>query len=179
MILHNRQTIRLKGYDYSSNGAYFITICTQNRELLFGNIPINKMVFNQMGKIVKSVWESLPKHHHVELDEFQIMPNHIHGIIIICWGFARKTPTDQGIARFGHVIPGSLSCVIRSFKSECTKQIRLTMDNNGFFVWQRNYYEHVIRNGIELNKIREYIKNNPQMWDRDRNNPQVSDKIIS
>lgn len=170
MVLPNRHSIRLKGYDYSSCGAYFVTICTQNRELLFGDIVDGKMILNKIGKIVESVWESLPQHHPIELDQSQIMPNHIHGIIVIRnrRGFARKTPT---MGLFGHVASGSLSCVIRAFKSEITKQIRIIMENPQFPVWQRNYYEHIIRNEQELSKIREYIELNPSMWDRDRNNP--------
>ena len=134
-----------------------------------------------MGKIIKNAWELLPGRFPVALDEFQIMPNHVHFVLIISCrrgiarnaqpntmrnaqydvGFARKTPT------FGTVTTGSLSCVIRSFKSECTKQINIIGATRGsprIRVWQRNYYKHIIRTKTDLNKIREYIKNNPQMW---------------
>jgi len=162
-----RQSIRLKKYNYSRSGLYFVTICTQNRECLFGYIVNGVMRLNEIGKIVKNIWESLPKHHPVELDAFQIMPNHVHFVLIISCrrGIARNAPT------FGNVIAGSLSCVVRSFKSECTKQINIvyaTHESN-IRVWQRNYYEHIVRTKTDLNKIREYIKMNPQMWETDRN----------
>jgi len=121
------------------------------------------MKLNEMGKIIKNAWELLPGRFPVALDEFQIMPNHVHFVLIISCrrGIARNAPT------FGNVIVGSLSCVIRSFKSECTKQINIIGATRGsprIRVWQRNYYKHIIRTKTDLNKIREYIKNNPQMW---------------
>jgi len=151
-----------------------------------------------MGKIIKNVWESLPNHHPVELDVFQIMPNHVHFVLVICArrgiacnarnniacnaqttnntgcartmdsGCARTTPTRA--TTFQHVVTGSLPCVIRSFKSECSKQIRRMVNNPNMIIWQRNYYEQIIRNETDLNKIREYIQSNPLMWERDRNN---------
>ncbi len=150
-----------------------MTIGTKDRQEIFGHVGVvreqPKMVLNKIGKIVESVWLSLPQHHLVQLDAFQIMPNHVHGIMVICRGFARKTPT-HGV--FGHVESGSLSCIIRSFKSEITKQIRIMINDREFPVWQRNFYEHIIRNEKELSKIREYILLNPNMWKRDRNNPE-------
>jgi REP element-mobilizing transposase RayT len=162
-----RKSIRLKNYDYSQSGFYYVTICSQNRQCLFGDVVNGKMVVNEFGQIINDVFKSLPKHHRVNLDVYQIMPNHIHFILIIpyCRGFARKTPT------FGNVTSGSLPCVIRAFKSETTKQIRQFINNPELIVWQRNYYEHIIRNETDLNKICEYIKINPKIWDRDRNNP--------
>src|SRR3990167_1687244 len=185
MELLKRKQIRLKGYNYSQSGCYFVTICTQDRKMLFGNIvgvgrdrPDNakpEMVLNGMGKIVQSVWQSLPKHHTVELDQFQIMPNHVHMIIIITCalrstGASRRAPTEY---------KPTLGFIVGLFKSEITKQIRVITGNPEFMVWQRNYYEHVIRDEFELNKIRGYIKTNPEMWDRDRNNPKFSAPTIS
>lgn len=162
-----RHSIRLKNYDYSQSGLYFTTICTQNRLCIFGDIvgarrdaPIHPthMELNEMGKIVANMWESLPKHHPVELDAFQIMPNHVHFIIqIVDSGGSRPAPTTLGT-------------IIGLFKSECTKQIHIGSPK--IDVWQRNYYEHIIRTENDLNKIREYINNNPSMWNRDRNNPE-------
>ncbi len=161
----NRQSIRLKKYDYSKSGLYFITICTQNRKCLFGNIvgvgrdrPI-LMILNQYGKIIENVWESLPGHHPVELDAFQIMPNHVHFILHIVSGASRRAPT------------GTLGFIVGMFKTECTKQINKLQNTPGRKIFQRNYYEHIIRNEIELSKIRQYIKNNPLFWKKDINNP--------
>lgn len=182
----NRKQIRLSEYDYSQYGYYFITICTQNRKCILGDIVDNKMVLNNIGKNVENIWYSLPQHHPIELDTFQIMPNHIHLIIQIVGvvraqpafsdarnqtGIARNAPTECGQTKFGHVVAGSLPCVIRSFKSETTKQIRRLIHKPDITIWQRNYYEHIVRNELELNKIREYITSNPLGWERDINNP--------
>ena len=167
MNLPNRKSIRLKDYDYSSSGAYFVTICTKNREEIFGSVGVvrgqPKMILNNLGKIVESVWQSLPQHHPVELDQFQIMPNHIHMIIIIgsrLTGGSRPAPT----------LGTTLGTILGLFKSTTTKQIRIMVNNPQFPVWQRNYYEHIIRNDQDLEKISQYIIDNPQMWERDRNN---------
>jgi len=150
MELNNRKSIRLSGYNYSNNGYYFVTICTQDRQCLFGNIQNTNMILNDLGEIVESVLKTLPIHHPVELDICQTMPNHIHLIIVIVGvlrampvllhipentGCARTTPTG-----FGHVVAGTLSCIIRSFKSETTKQIRRIMQKSNITIWQRNYY---------------------------------------
>lgn len=136
---------------------------------MFGNVGVGRdrpeMILNKIGKIVKMVWESLPKHHPVELDQFQIMPNHVHMIIVIT-GASRRAPTGYN---------PTLGFIIGLFKSECTKQIRIMINNPQFNVWQRNFYEHIIRNDSELNEIREYIKTNPDMWGRDRNNPEFKE----
>jgi len=186
--LPKRKQIRLSSYDYSEHGWYYITICTKNRKCILGNIRNKKMMVNDVGTIVMDAWQSLPDHHSVGLDTFQIMPNHVHFILRILpprrgiarnarlivgrgnAGFARKTPT------FGNVTAGSLPCIIRSFKSECTKQIRRMLKNPNIIVWQRNYYENVIRDEHSLDKIRKYIQTNPQIWDRDRNNPVIHTK---
>lgn len=161
-----RKQIRLKKYDYSDAGWYFVTICTNNRQKYFGDIIDNKMVLNQMGNIINNVFKSLHEHHSIDLDIFQIMPNHIHFVLII--------PYRRGIARnaltFGNVTSGSLPCVIRSFKSETTKQIRRLINESQFIVWQRSFYDHIIRNEISLFCIRQYIKDNPMNWEEDRNN---------
>ena len=164
----NRQSIRLKNYDYSQSGLYYVTICTKNRENLFGDINNNNvgvgrdrpvsMILNQYGKIIKNVWESLPDHHPVELDAFQIMPNHIHFILHIVLGASRRAPTTLGF-------------IVGMFKKECTKQINKLRNTPGQKTFQRNYYEHIIRAENDLNKIRKYVINNPSMWERDRNNP--------
>jgi len=172
--MKNRRSIRLKEYDYSKSGAYFVTICTQNRECIFGEIADGQMILNDAGQIVQIVWDEIPKHiDHVELDQFAIMPNHIHGIIVLhdgCRGTACCAPTYQ---RFGTLIAGSLPTIIRSFKSAITKRINESHKTTGQKMWQRNYYEHVIRNEDELNEIRQYIIDNPVKWDTDEENPNM------
>lgn len=179
-----RKQIRLKGYDYSQNGCYFVTICTQNRQCIFGDIVNNKMVLNDIGKMIKNNWESLPKRFPIELDEYQIMPNHLHSIIAIVGAGSSRPNNDAGSSR------PTLGQIIAYFKYQSTKQINNIFQSNKMYgrgipaqsqtgaktaplqkIFQRNYYEHVIRNEIDSNKIREYIKLNPEMWERDRNNP--------
>jgi len=160
----HRKSIRLKNYDYSQSGLYFVTICTQNRECIFGNIINNNvgvgrdrpisMILNQYGKIIENVWESLP--HSVELDVFQIMPNHVHFILHIVLGASRRAPTTLGF-------------IVGMFKTECTKQINKLRNTPGQKIFQRNYYEHIIQNENELIKIRQYIKTNPLFWNQDIN----------
>lgn len=159
---HHRKSLRLPGYDYSQGGTYFITICTHSREYLFGEIQNGEMKLNELGNIVHDIWKSLPQHHPVELDAIQIMPNHVHFILLISSvgrGIARNAPT------FGGVTSGSLPCVIRSFKSECSKQIHYLFPN--VHIWQRNYHEHIVRDDGDLNRIREYIIDNPVNWEND------------
>jgi len=193
-MVKNRQSIRLQNYDYSKSGLYFVTICTENRECLFGDIVVGvgrdrpssikcdrpvSMNLNQYGKIIENVWESLPKHHPVELDAFQIMPNHVHFILHIVSG-ARPMITgasqlfDTGASR--RAPTGTLGFIVGMFKTECSKQINKLRNTPGKKIFQRNYYEHIIHNESDLNKIREYIINNPLMWDRDRNNPVNANK---
>lgn len=179
--LPDRQSIRLKNYDYSRSGLYFVTICTENRECLFGDIvganhdsPVPKMILNQYGKIIENVWESLPDRFPIELDEFKIMPNHVHMIINIV-GAHHDAPVykwaihESPLQKQPQRKRSLLSQIIGYLKMNSAKLIHQI--NSNIPVWQRNYYEHIIRAENDLNKIREYIVNNPSMWDRDRNNP--------
>jgi len=167
----NRQSIRLKNYDYSQSGLYFVTICTQNRECLFGNIINGKMKLNAAGKIIESVFKSLPKRFPIVLDEFQMMPNHVHMILVI------QPHTTYGSNNGRDDRAPTLGKIIAYFKYESTKQINnivgagIIPPDTIHKIFQRNYYEHIIRNENDLNKIRKYIIKNPNMWDRDRNNP--------
>jgi REP element-mobilizing transposase RayT len=164
MVIRTRKQIRLKKYDYSSSGFYFVTICTQNRDCLFGNIvgvgrdrPL-KMILNQCGEIVKNVYKSLPNHHPVQLDTYQIMPNHLHFILYVVLGASRRAPME------------TLGFIVGMFKTKCTSQINKFQNTPGQKIFQRNYYEHITRNKRELNRIRQYIKDNPINWNDDRNN---------
>ncbi len=160
-VARNRRSIRLIGYDYSNQGWYFVTICSEKREEIFGEIvgarrDSPKMRLNDNGRIVKKIWKSLPNHHGVKLDEFVIMPNHIH-LIVQIQGASRRAPT--------------LGWLIGMFKTECTKEINKLNRVLGWRRFQRNYYEHIIRNEKELNAIRQYIRDNPQNWQKDKDNP--------
>jgi putative transposase len=159
--IHHRRSIRLKGYDYSQPGAYFITICTHQRECLFGKIVDGQMQLNQFGKIVQSHWRSLEKYHsHIQLDEFVVMPNHFHGIIII----NKNLHIDVKSDRQQTAIPE----IIRGFKTFSARQINKVRHQQGVPLWQRNYYERIVRDEQELNQIQKYIINNPQNWTKDR-----------
>ena len=159
----HRRSIRLPYYDYAQGGGYFLTICTHERRMLFEN--------DRIAAIVTAAWEDLPNHHpNVELDEFVIMPNHVHGILILrpADDRAQQAAPLQGIAPA--VAPGSLSVVVRSFKARVTRDVRAAAPEIGE-IWQRNYHEHVIRNEAGLRRIRHYTHDNPARWAFDHENP--------
>jgi len=172
---YNRRSIRLKNYDYSSPGAYFITICTHNRQCLFGEIVNGEMTLNEFGEIVRDEWFcSVHIRNEIELfeNEFIVMPNHIHGVLWIIdnVGATGRSPLQQQQLKQPHgPLKKSLSSFVAGFKSTFTKQINKIRQTPGIPVWQRNYYEHIIRNDDELNKIPEYIINNPLTWKTDEN----------
>jgi putative transposase len=173
-----RHSIRLKGYDYAQPGAYFVTISTHQGEPLFGEVVDGAMRANECGEIVRACWDAIPMHFpDVETDAFVVMPNHVHGVIIIRGGSMQATHACTGAACCArtterpNVAPGSLGAVVRSFKSACTKRINALRGTPGAAVWHRNYYERVIRNERELNAICEYILNNPARWAEDEENP--------
>ncbi len=171
--IHHRRSIRLRNYDYSQAGAYFVTICTHHRECLFGEITNRAMRLNDAGKIAAQCWQDIPVHFsHAALDEWTVMPNHVHGIIVITdtarRGTARRAPTTE---RFGKPVSGSLPTVVRSYKSAVTRHINILRDTPGNRLWQPNYWEHIIRNENELHRIREYIRNNPARWQEDALHP--------
>jgi putative transposase len=159
-IIHHRHSIRLKGYDYSQNGAYFVTLVSYGRESLFGEIVKESMEVNSLGQIVLDVWDHLPEHYaYVHLDEFCIMPNHIHGIILL---------SDEDIAGEKHY---PLPEIVRAFKTFSARSINSLRATSGQPIWQRNYYEHIIRDENELNRARAYIDANPLRWSQDEDNP--------
>ena len=170
---HHRRSIRLKEYDYSKAGAYFATICTLNKKHIFGGIRNGLVELSMIGKIANKFWFEIPKHFEdVKLDEFIIMPNHIHGIIFVNdvnVGVQNFEPLQKQ-NRFQQIIPKSIGSIIRAYKSSVTHWGKL----NGYehFKWQRNYWEHVIRNEDKQNKIRQYIQFNPLKWHLDRENPE-------
>ncbi len=175
---HHRRTIRLPEYDYAQSGFYFLTICTHNRVCLFGDIAEGTMRLNDAGRMVEQCWGTIPAHFpHVALDECMVMPNHVHGILRVVdrWATGRGTAcraptggTTTPVEQFGVPVSGSIPTVIRSFKSAVTKGINEISQSSGRCdVWQRNYWEHVIRDETELQRIREYICDNPLHWATD------------
>ena len=172
------KSTRLKHWDYSSNGAYYVTICAKDRQHYFGGITNGKMVLSEIGEIVEKFWMEIPTHYqNIILDEFVIMPNHMHGIIVIenmihnvetpHWGVS----TDRH-KRNPHHNPkwksNSLGSIICQFKSIATK--RICEMGFYYFAWQSRFHEHIIRNEIELNQKRKYIINNPLQWKLEINN---------
>ena len=184
---HHRQSIRLRNYNYSQPGYYFLTICTHQKQCWFGEIKNDRMYLNQIGKIVAEEWLNTPKiRPNFQLDQWVIMPNHLHGIVIINESLnllgdrnvseqktfgegnrdilgARNAPLRQE--------PNSISSFAAGFKSAVTKRINLLRDNRDIPIWQRNYYESIIRDEQSLIAIREYIVNNPCQWQKDSDNP--------
>ena len=165
--IHNRRSIRLQEFDYTQPAAYFITICTYQRENSLGNIEQNQMRLNKFGKIVADHWQHLPGFFsNVKLDEWVIMPNHIHGIILLHSQknlISGPSPTKKPAVK-----SGSINAIIQNFKSTSTRKINSLMNQRGVPFWQRNYYEHIIRNDDSLHQIREYIHNNPIQWEMDK-----------
>jgi putative transposase len=187
---HHRRSIRLKNYDYSQEGAYYVTIVTWQREFLFGEIVNKEMMLNKVGKIVEWEWLELPKRlRYVELGAYVVMPNHFHGILFIHEnvGATRQgqtmslsgadplqTVTTEGID--GSPLPrgpkpASLGAIIAQFKSRVTKRIWKFPEFKETPVWQRNYYEHIIRDEKDLQNKTDYIEANPLLWDEDDENP--------
>lgn len=173
--IHHRRSIRLKEYDYSQTGAYYVTICVNEREFLFGTIKNQKMELNGAGRMVHKWWSALlHKFNNVELDEFVIMPNHMHGIILIVGADLRVCPDHS---RQGAHTGAPLHRLVQWFKTMTTNEYIRGVELYGWQpfsrkLWQRNYYEHIIRNDNEMNRIREYIINNPFQWDEDEYNPE-------
>ena len=173
--LPNRQSTRLKTYDYSLEGSYFITIVTQDRLHLFGKIENSQMILNTVGKIVEQEWKnSIQLRSNISLGEFIIMPDHMHMILTI----DHQISNDKESKEWEHSNPKSpsqtIGAIIRGFKGACTKKINLFFNSTGelqfapiFYknkIWQRNYYDHIIRNQADYNRIEQYIIDNPQNW---------------
>ena len=181
--LTNRQSTRLKTYDYSLEGSYFITIVTQDRLHLFGKIANSQMILNAVGEIVKQEWEnSIQLRSNISLGDFIIMPDHMHMILTI----DHQITNDKESKEWEHSTPKSpsqtIGAIIRGFKGACTKKINLFFNITGelqlaptFYknkIWQRNYYDHIIRNQADYNRIEQYIIDNPLNWKKKRINPQ-------
>lgn len=183
--IHHRRSIRLKGYDYSQAGAYFITICTKDRQRLFGEITNGEMILNEMGTIAYNEWLKTPElRPNVSLDVFVIMPNHMHGIIVINDDETGRgelhsplppnNDANRGECNSPLPVPGTsfrspsnnVGAIVRGYKSSVTKQINLL--NYDGSVWQRNYHEHIIRNERSYQRISDYVIDNPKNWIDDK-----------
>ncbi len=202
--IHHRRSIRLKGYDYTKAGAYFVTLCTQNKVCFFGEVFDGAITLNAAGQMIDAVWHEIPKFYPgIKIDVFQIMPNHIHGILVFVGAgpcacpdsepgssvlkkgpkIAKKTEPGQEPGQAQGPAPTlSVSDVVHRFKTMTTKKYidGVKNDNWSSFdqkLWQRNYYEHIIRNEGEWHKVREYITSNPMKWETDQAYSNVSPAI--
>jgi putative transposase len=163
---HHRRSIRLQNHDYASPGGYFITICTHDRAHIFGQVRNGEMVLNEFGTIATNCWNALPEHFsHIRLDESIVMPNHFHGIL---WINEYPEGHDKFDRKFSDAIAGSIPTIIGGFKSATTRNINTSRETIGSTIWQRNYYEHIIRDEKALINIQQYIRNNPKKWNEDK-----------
>ncbi len=184
--IHHRRSIRLRGYDYSQAGAYFVTICTHNRECLFGDVADGVIRVNHFGKIVGEQWNAIPQRFPtVELDAFVVMPNHIHGIFAVGAPLAgaQIPATATGATWATARVAPTVGDIVGAYKSLCVHHGLLWMQQNQPHrmlckLWQRNYWEHIIRDESELNRIREYIQNNPAQWKMDKLHPGREDRPV-
>jgi len=177
--IHHRRSFRLRGYDYTLPGAYFVTIVAWRRQPLFGEIIAGEMHLNASGEVIKRCWLRLPSHHPVRLDAWVIMPNHFHAVILLDdpgKGEASASDmldnpyhiqADASPLRPAGTRPGSLGAIIQNFKSITTRKINQIHSTPGAAIWQRNYYEHIIRSQAEWERIHAYIFANPDRWEED------------
>jgi REP element-mobilizing transposase RayT len=182
--IHHRRSIRLKGYDYSQAGMYFVTIVTQGQEALFGEVVEGEMRLNRLGEIVQKWWGFLPDHFpDIELGAFVIMPNHVHGIIILHGGRGTvPVPRNEETAQLGGknqskeggetppLRERTLGQIVAYFKYQSTKEINALRGGPAAKIWQRNYYEHILRNQQDLELTWLYIESNPARWETDLEN---------
>jgi len=171
LMTHRCRSIRLKEYNYCQPGAYFVTVCAHHQECAFGDVIDGNMHLNECGQLVGREWlKTFDIRKNLLLDQYIVMPNHFHGIIVMTAGRGtlQRAPA---LEQFGKPVSNSLPTIIRLFKSTTTKQINEWRKTPGMCLWQRNYYEHIIRNEDELNRVREYVANNPLQWEFDTENP--------
>ncbi len=174
--IHHRSSIRLRGYDYSQPGNHYVTICTQAKQHLFGCIVEGEMHRNELGDFVALCWQWLARQYsYVELDEWIVMPNHLHGIIVVTHGGGSRTPagssrTEEGASRSAPTKRKPLGRLVGAFKSVSTDRVNEKRGTPGGLLWQRDFYDHIIRDEDELNKIRDYIRTNPLRWNTDPEN---------
>ncbi|MBI9050823.1 MAG: hypothetical protein JEZ00_15490 [Anaerolineaceae bacterium] len=181
--IHHRRSIRLKAYDYSQVGAYFVTICTHEKECRFGDVVSGEMVLNELGKIAWNQWECLSERFpNIVMNEFVVMPNHMHGIIIINerdntipMVGAGFTPVQNGVSQYQSGVPlagtPTVGDIVGAYKSLVFKECLALYKNQDRYLgrlWQRNYFERIIRNEKAHQKIVNYILTNPLKWEEDK-----------
>jgi putative transposase len=174
--IHHRRSIRLKGYDYATAGAYFLTLCAQGQHHLFGEIVGGDMLLNELGDIVTEEWARTPDvRREVVLDAYVVMPNHLHGVLLIDRAKMRAAVPRTGRMPYGRMPYAptlrsptqTAGSIVRGFKAAVTHRVGALCGTPNVRVWQRNYYEHVIRDDGDLDSIRAYIANNPLRWAED------------
>ena len=182
--LRHRRSIRLSEFDYRQPGAYFITICARDRNAFFGAVVDGEMRRNAPGEVAARCWAEIPDHFpNVALDEWVVMPNHLHGIVLMPGTATAAVPLPDALPlrhapeRFATPVAGSVPTILRSFKSAVTREINQCLGTPGAAVWQRGYFEHVVRDEASLARIRNYIASNPQRWDSDPENPSVGANV--
>jgi len=178
-------SIRLRGYDYSREGLYFLTICTHEKRCVLARVTGGRVELSGMGSAVRECWVGIPEHFpNTRLHAYVVMPNHLHGIVEICAGreatdrkFGGRTILPAKLGRSSAaplrsaVAAGSLGAIVRSFKAAATKRVHLALQWSGAF-WQRNYYERIVRDGAEFAGATQYILENPERWEWDQHNPE-------
>ena len=180
--LPRRRAMRLQDYDYSQPGVYYVTICVQNRQCIFGEIIDGKMQLNEIGQIVVECWNRIPQHFSsVEIGEFVIMPNHMHGIISwgieetefphLCVGTRSPRPKNSTREHKEDDSSPSLGKITAYFKYQSTKHINQSHNMARTRIWQRNYHDHVVRDDKDLQRLHQYIQNNPLKWELDQLHP--------
>jgi putative transposase len=173
---HERKTIRLQNWDYSSEGIYYITICCLDRKSFFGEVRDHAMILSEIGSTASQYWLEIPNHFpHVKLDEFVVMPNHLHGLLILDYSFVgtrhgvvllqSDKNTYQKVSQFSKPKKNSVSVIINQYKSS----VKRWCNRNGYkyFQWQARFYDQIVRDEISIENIREYVYNNPKNWDTD------------
>lgn len=166
----HRRSIRLLGRDYSWPGTYFVTVCTNQRKCILGRVEEGAMCENLLGRLARNCWLEIPTHFAgVKIDAFVVMPNHVHGIIHLHRRVAANEEQYK-LAQFAKPQTNSIGWIVRSFKARVTRDARLILHRPEFLVWQKNYFERVIRDGREHNDAFRYIQDNPKNWQKDEEN---------
>ncbi len=176
----HRRSVRLRGFDYSQPGIYFVTICAFERECIFGKVEDERVRLSWLGELVRACWIEIPSHFPMaELDAFVVMPNHVHGIIILTVGARYIVPLRERTETegFGSPVERSIPTIVRTFKAAVSRKSKPELGMDGAKIWQRGYYERVLRGGKEYTDASRYIRENPMRWEFDKDNPDNRGKV--